>query len=94
MSPYHECDVSCTTESTSSIYSCLVMFGGGSLALERILVTCLRILSSCSKQIWELVDSIWTDNLFFWNLSRFHCEVRAFGKCRLCLEIDLCWIGS
>jgi len=55
MSP-HECDVSCTTESTSSIYSCLVMFGGGSLALERILVTCLRILSSYFKQIWELVD--------------------------------------
>jgi len=24
-----------------------------------------------------MVDSIRTDNLFFWNLSRCHCEVRA-----------------
>jgi len=28
--------------------SCLVMFGGGGLALERILITCLRILSAFS----------------------------------------------
>ena len=28
--------------------SCLVMLSGESLALEKILVTCLRILSACS----------------------------------------------
>lgn len=43
--------------------SCLVMFGGGGLALERILVICLRILSACSE---ESVDSwLYLANNFF-----------------------------
>ena len=41
-----------TMMSVSLFSSCLVMFGGEGLVLERILVTYLRILSVCSDGNW------------------------------------------
>jgi len=57
--------------------SCLVMFGEGGLALERILIICgyyLLVLMGVGR--WLTLFG----NLFLWNLSKCHCEVRVFSN--------------